>query len=75
MDFLKSYATDYYQFKKRWIDAGGNDLSAKMIWQHLIGSDLWMKKEALQQVKDRGINVKDLDTLRNLVKSLIIKDS
>ncbi len=69
IDFMKSYATDYDVFKKRFKDAGlGSIMDAKNTWRYLLGSDKYLKKEALSKLKNANVNLRDLSTLRIMVK-------
>jgi hypothetical protein len=73
MDIEKSYAIDYQKFKNRYVDSGlGDDMQAQNKWRHLIGSNLFDKKDALSDLKEKKFQLKDLKTLGKLVRSSIM---
>lgn len=72
-DFLKSYAVDYSKFKDRYVDSGlGDDMDAQNKWRHLIGSNLFDKKDALKDLKEKKFQLKDFKTLGKLIRSSIM---
>lgn len=74
--FLKSYATDFVDFKNRYLTAGlGSELEAKDAWRHILSGNPYMKYTTLKQIKEAGIKLNDLTTLGILVKcSLTIQN-
>jgi len=73
MWFIKSYQTDYEEFKRRYKNAGlGSAIDAANAWRYLLGSNKYMKKQTLQRLKDNGVILRDLNTLDEIVKSSII---
>jgi len=73
VSFIKSYSTDYDVFKKRFKDAGlGSMMDAKNAWRYLLGSNNYYKEKTLRDLKNAGVNLRDLTTLSSLVKASII---
>lgn len=68
MDFIKSYQTDYSDFKKRAKAAGLSVIDSKNIWRYLLGSNKYLKHKALKQIKKLNIQIRDLTTLRAALK-------
>ena len=73
MDFIKSYAIEYEKFKDRYVNSGfGDEMEAQNKWKHLIGSNLFDKKNALSDLKDKNFQLKEFKTLGKLVRSSIM---
>jgi hypothetical protein len=66
-EFEKAYLSDYEKFKERAKDAGFNIMEARVMWQNLLGSDKYQKKDALKKLKDSGVKLQGLSTLRMLL--------
>jgi len=72
MSFIKSYSIDLIKIKKRFkLLKLGSELEANNSWKHLLGNNNVMKKKTLEKLKNKGIRLSDLNTLRVLIKSSI----